>query len=219
MARTEAPKRTKAVTPKKRVRRTPEDARALILDAAEGVFRARLPDAVGLVDVARAAGVSHALITHYFGTYEALVEAALERRVGVVREQLVAAAVKGFSDQADTGSLLVQYREALASAVTDPVTVRLAVWAVLSGRSTAADFFPARGQGLRVFADMIVAREGPTTSRERVEFALVTSFSMIVTWSLGKKALLAAMGKKPGSETDEWFEEELGKMLRAYLKG
>ena len=211
-------KRVKAAPQRKRVRRTPEDARAHLLDAADEVFRTRLPDTVGLAYVARAAGVSHALITHYFGTYEGLVEAALERRVGRVREALVAAAMKGLSDQADTGSPLGQYREALASAVTDPVTVRLAVWAVLSGRSSAADFFPSKGQGLRVFADMIVAREGPAATRERVEFALVTSFSLIVTWSLGKKALLAGMGKKPGRETDTWFEEELGKMLRAYLK-
>ncbi len=66
---------------------------------------------------------------------------------------------------------------------------------------------------------MVVAREGAAATREHVEFALVTSFSMIVTWSLGKKALLAAMGKKPGLEADAWFETELGKMLKAYLKG
>ena len=64
---------------RKRVRRSPEEARTLILDAADAVFREHLPDAVGLKEVAKAAGVSHALVTHYFGTYANLVEAALEK--------------------------------------------------------------------------------------------------------------------------------------------
>jgi AcrR family transcriptional regulator len=64
----------------KRVRRTPEEARTLILDAADSVFREHLPDVVGLKDVARAAGVSHALVTHYFGTYAGLVAACSRRR-------------------------------------------------------------------------------------------------------------------------------------------
>src|SRR5438105_1111177 len=116
MPRTEPGKTARGpqVQKKKRVRRTPEDARALIMDATEGLFRTKLPDTVGLAAVARAAGVSHALVSHYYGTYEALVEAALERRVSRVREELVAAAMKGFSAQADTASLLATYRGALA---------------------------------------------------------------------------------------------------------
>src|SRR4051812_23554771 len=73
----------------KRVRRTPEEARERILEAAERVFATHLPDVVGLKDVAREAGVSHALVTHYFGTYAALVEATLERRFDKVRDELI----------------------------------------------------------------------------------------------------------------------------------
>src|SRR5512146_84748 len=69
----------------RRRRRAPEVARQELLDAAERVFAAHHPDQVGLKDVAREAGVSHALITHYFGTYAGLIEAALERRVRALR--------------------------------------------------------------------------------------------------------------------------------------
>src|SRR5262249_27617645 len=69
-----------------RRRRTPERARQEILDAAERVFARSQPDQVGLKEVAREAGVSHALITHYFGTYAGLLEAALERRIRATRE-------------------------------------------------------------------------------------------------------------------------------------
>jgi len=64
----------------KRVRRDPEEARSVILDAAERVFAEKGPDAAGLKDVAAMAGVSHALVSHYFGSYDALVEETLARR-------------------------------------------------------------------------------------------------------------------------------------------
>src|SRR5438128_2211734 len=62
---------------------------ALILDAADRVFERFMPDEVGLKEVAREAGVSHGLLTHYFGTYDALVEAALERRVERARAAIL----------------------------------------------------------------------------------------------------------------------------------
>src|SRR5678809_1213445 len=74
--------------PRKRRRRAPEVARAAILDAAERVFGRRDPGDVGLKDIGRQAGVSHALITHYFGTYAGLVQATLERRLVAVRMRI-----------------------------------------------------------------------------------------------------------------------------------
>ena len=60
---------------KKRVRRRPEDARALILDAAEKSMAAHGPAGIRLQDVAKAAGVSHPTILHHFGSREGLVRA------------------------------------------------------------------------------------------------------------------------------------------------
>ncbi|MBW8708481.1 MAG: helix-turn-helix transcriptional regulator, partial [Alphaproteobacteria bacterium] len=60
---------------KKRVRRRPEDAKALILDAAEASMKAGGPAALRLQDVARAAGVSHPTILHHFGSRQGLVRA------------------------------------------------------------------------------------------------------------------------------------------------
>src|SRR5437868_5365518 len=69
-----------------RRRRSPEVARAEILDAAERLFARHQPEDVGLKAIGREAGVSHALITHYFGTYVGLCEAVLQRRLVGVRE-------------------------------------------------------------------------------------------------------------------------------------
>ena len=67
-------------TKPKRIRRRPEDARALILDAAEALMTERGgPAGLRLQEVAKAAGVSHPTILHHFGNREGLVR-ALNRR-------------------------------------------------------------------------------------------------------------------------------------------
>ena len=73
----------------KRVRRSPEEARTVILDAADRVFGAHLPDAVGLKEIAREAGVSHALVTQRSvdavsrRTLEMLIEATRAERSAI----------------------------------------------------------------------------------------------------------------------------------------
>jgi AcrR family transcriptional regulator len=62
-------------TKQKRVRRRPEEAKALILDAAEACMTAGGPAGLRLQDVAREAGVSHPTILHHFGSREGLVRA------------------------------------------------------------------------------------------------------------------------------------------------
>src|SRR4051812_25806904 len=99
-----------------RRRRAPELARTELLDAAERVFRHAQPDQVGLKEIASEAGVSHALVTHYFGTYAGLVEATLERRVRALREVLLAR-VREVGGLAQPDRLLAILFEALA----DPV--------------------------------------------------------------------------------------------------
>jgi AcrR family transcriptional regulator len=203
---------------KKRTRRSPEEARVWILDAADRVFAGELPDAVGLKDVAREAGVSHALVTHYFGTYAALVEATLERRFDRMRDALVRDLVAGLdarspSEPADVGAMLTAYRRVVASVASDPVTVRLAVWAVLSGRADAADFISHRRQGLRQLADALEARSG--LPREDLEFAIVASLAMTVVWTFGRRALGGALGKKAALDTTH--EAKTAAMIDAYL--
>ncbi len=63
----------------KRIRRTPEEAQKLILDAAESSMGAEGPAGLRLQDVARKAGVSHPTILHHFGNRDGLVR-ALHRR-------------------------------------------------------------------------------------------------------------------------------------------
>ena len=204
-----------AHTPQKRARRTPEEARALILEAADRVFALHLPDAVGLKEVAREAGVSHALVTHYFGTYAALVEAALERRFALLRESLVRQLFV-LDEKATAGELLAAYRAAIARDAADPVTVRLATWAMMSGRTTQDDFFAHRVQGLRLFTDALEQRTD--VPREDLEFAVIASFALAVVWTVGGHALAGALGRKRLSGIDGPFEGRVSSMIDGYLR-
>ena len=200
---------------KKRLRRSPEEARAVILDAAERVFATRLPDAVGLKDVAREAGVSHALVTHYFGTYDGLVEATLERRFHRLRDTLLPRMMLLLAEDADPGELLAAHRREVQRAASDPAMVRLAVWAAMSGRAEASDFFPHRMQGLKLLADALEHRS--KAERDDLEIALVTSFALAVVWKTAGRAIAGALGKRPSKELDRWFESRTADMLDAFL--
>jgi AcrR family transcriptional regulator len=208
--------RAKGKPAAKRVRRSPEEARTLILDAADRVFAVHLPDAVGLKEVAREAGVSHALITHYFGTYGGLVEAALERRFTSVREALVRE-LFGASLDPDAGAaqLLTAYRRALSVGAADPVTVRLGAWAMMNGRAAQEDFFAHRVQGMKALADALEKRTD--LPREDLEFALVASFALSVVWTIGGHWLAGALGKKKSRGFEPSFDDRVGAMIEGYL--
>lgn len=196
----------------KRTRRSPEDARAHIRDAALRVFAKNLPDAVGLKEVAKEAGVSHALVTHYFGTYDGLVESCLEHRFQSLRTSLLAELV---TSERDVLSMLDKYRAVVSENASDPATVRLAVWSALSGRSDAEDFFPHREQGLRQLAD-VLSQLGDYR-RNDLEFALIASFAMAVIWRLGGRAMAGGLGKKAARDLEATFEQRSADMIRAYL--
>jgi len=75
----------------RRLRRTPEEARRLILEAAQTRLAATGPEGLRLQDIAAAAGISHPLILHHFGSREGLVRALTREAAAELRDKLVAA--------------------------------------------------------------------------------------------------------------------------------
>lgn len=197
----------------KRARRTPEEARALILAAAERTFAQHLPETVGLKDVAQEAGVSHALITHYFGTYDALVEATLEQRIAQVRHELLPRLVSSIGQGGSLLEVLAAQRAAVIEAASDPTTMRLVGWAILTGRAATGDFFPHRVQGLRLLADALATTT--KASREDLEFVIIASFSLATTFAFGGHALAGALGRQPSRAA---FDRHCDAMFAAFLE-
>lgn len=61
-------------------RLSPEERRAQLIRIAEHLFQTRPYDEIGVIDVAKAAGITHGLIYHYFSSKEALFIASFEAR-------------------------------------------------------------------------------------------------------------------------------------------
>lgn len=200
-----------------RRRRPPEQARQEILDAAERVFVDFQPDQVGLKDVAREAGVSHALITHYFGTYAGLIEAALERRIRALQGAML--------DRLREAGALSRPAELLAilfRALDDPVHLRLTRWLLASERPSSVRAFALRDQGLAMIArEVAAAIEAPPPRAliEQVETALLAAVSAAYGYAIGKHALVGALGRDVSPALDRELCATLAAMLEAYLRG
>lgn len=181
---------------KKRVRRTPEEAKALILASAKALIVEQGPE-LRLKDVARHAGVSHALVTHYFGTIGALVETAFAEHVRENRRRFIEKlADVGPATLGSVGPLIDQ----LFTNIAGPLQGRLLAWSLLSGRLDHEDFLPGREQGLRIVADALEARADEAGAplgldRERFEMLLIMVVSSAIGYSVGREALWKSVGR------------------------
>ena len=200
-----------------RRRRDPQTARTELMDAAETVFAVSHPDAVGLKDVARAAGVSHALITHYFGTYAGLIEATLERRLRALRAKVIA--------RLGDASAVERPEELLAllfDAMEDPVHLRLIRWLIGGERTSSPDVFQDRG--LTVIATQVARAIAPPAEAtapalvEKIELALITAVAAAYGYAMSKRGLAGSVGRRPSRELDAQVQRTLAEMLRAYLR-
>jgi len=202
-----------------RKRRSPDEARTLLMDAAERVFLERTPDTVGLRDVAAQAGVSHGLITHYFKTYEGLVEAVFHRRTQRIMERARALVTEMGTP---TAMALV---DLMLGVVTEPIHLRLVAWSMLTGRALQADFIAGRKHGLEPIAgaihkaavDEAKQRGTPSPSRDDVDYALLLAIGAAYSWGIGKGPFLSALDRKLTARSDQEVMARLRTMVRALI--
>ena len=75
----------------RRVRRSPEEARRLILETAQALIDRTGPEGLRLQDIAAEAGISHPLILHHFKSRAGLVRALTRQTAAEFKDRLVAA--------------------------------------------------------------------------------------------------------------------------------
>jgi AcrR family transcriptional regulator len=124
------------IPPPPRKRRTADEARTAILDAAERRLQASGPAAIRLQEVAADVGVSHPTILHHFGSREALVEEVVRRALDSLHAGLMAS-VKGMPDGGvdQVAFLLDAVFETLAAGRHG----RTFLWLALAGYAPAKD--------------------------------------------------------------------------------
>lgn len=115
----------------KRVRRTADEARRLILDAAEARLANQGPEGLRLQDIARDVGISHPAILHHFESREGLVRALIARANTQLRDSLLGALGEGDASR-DAADHIGHVFEVLS----DRGTARLLSWLLLTGRAT-----------------------------------------------------------------------------------
>ncbi len=98
----------------KRIRRTPEEARRVILDAAEACMAKAGPAGLRLQDVAEVAGVSHPTILHHFESREGLIRALNLRSLQDLRERLVAAMSGAMDSLGPVAETFEAFRDGIA---------------------------------------------------------------------------------------------------------
>ncbi len=198
-----------------RRRRDPATARQELLDAAERVFARHQPDQVGLKDVGREAGVSHALVTHYFGTYAGLVEATLERRVRALRERMMARL-------RESGALArpAELLGLLFDQLEDPVHLRLMKWMVANERP-GVHLLALQEHGVQLIARQVadaLTPEPPPGMIATIELTLATAVAAAFGWALSKYAISGAIGRPVTPALQDAMRTTLAGMVRSYLR-
>jgi AcrR family transcriptional regulator len=199
-------------TPRPRTRRQPAQAKELILAAATKLIAAHGPGSVGLKDVAREAGVSHALVTHYFGTIDGLIDHALEARAEKNREELT----KRILGRLDEGPRA--WLEQWFGFVMDSEAGRLLAWSFLTGRIQRDDFSRRTRGGAKmvaVLSERFRAADGTLAfSREDLEFVLLLVTSSSFGYAIGREGLWSSLGvDRPGPEQDRFFFDRLADLV------
>jgi AcrR family transcriptional regulator len=166
---------------------------------------------VGLKEVAKEAGISHGLVTHYFGTYATLVEETFAFHIQRVRQQVL----ERISVTPDLSP------KELISIVADQYSkgphLKLAAWAYLSGRLHSETFLPVQQGGLRRVLEALRFKRqlegGPVPSMQRMEFVILLVITSLAGYFLARSALWMALGKKVSSARDRWFVESLATLV------
>ncbi len=195
------------------MRRTPEDSRAHILEAAIRVLSAKGPEAVGLKEVAAEAGVSHALVVHYFGSYEALVDAAVLECASRLRRRLIEHTVR--SGGALTPESLLQV---YLDAILEPWYGRLVSWALLSNHERSTSQAALIAPELKLIADAtheLLKRRLPGVTRAQSDALIVALWSMAIGYVAGNAFFWRALGRTPGARRDRDLREAVGAVTRA----
>jgi len=101
--------------PARRVRRTPEDAKRLILETAQVLVARAGPQGLRLQDIAAEAGISHPLILHHFGSRAGLMRALTREAAAELKDRLIAAMTQpGYSIGQQLDQVFDAFRGGLA---------------------------------------------------------------------------------------------------------
>ena len=171
------------------------ERREQILAASQALFASRGFSATKTRDVARAAGVSEAMVFKHFPDKQALYRALIERKIAEAENALPLAGVAGSREAPEVffGRIASTILERIER---DPSFLRLLLFSALEGHPLAAEFDAARAAGFRSAIEEYVKRLERTGAARRMDPAFASrAFMALVAWF----AVARSIFREPGS--------------------
>lgn len=195
----------------KRIRRTAEEAKSIILDAAERRLRELGPAGIKLQELAADVGVSHPAILHHFGSRDGLVEAVVRRALDTLRDETLEEVRQHMRREVDIPSIL----DAVFGILAERGHARLVAWLILEGKNPRDDSRLMRALAEAAHVRMV---SGGWTEGRHFEFEDILFTVMLVgSAALGSGVAGEAMRFSSGIENDEGAEGRFRKWLSALL--
>jgi len=206
-----------AVQKPRRIRRTAEEAKSIILDAAEKRLRELGPAGIKLQELAADVGVSHPAILHHFGSRDGLVEAVVRRALDTLRETILDEVRQQMRREVDIASIL----DAVFGILAERGHARLVAWLILEGGNPRDDSRLIRALAEAAHVRMV---SGGWTKDRKFEFEdMLFTVMMVGAAALGAGVVGEAMRFSSGIENDEGaearFRRWFSSLLSRYLSG
>lgn len=194
-----------------RRRRSAEDAKRAILDAAEARVVSGGPDSVRLQEIAADVGVSHPAILHHFGSREDLLRAVMERSLTALREDLLSAVTRTREDHIDVAEQIEHVFDVLGR----HGQARLMAWFALAGerpqqpREQEFDFLIRELAALvhqRRVARYDEEKREPPAAEDTVFTILLATLALLGDALLGESARTSSgLDENAGPRFRKWF--------------
>ena len=191
-----------------RTRRTVEEARSTILDAAEDIVREVGPAGLRITAVAQRAGMAHPNVIHHFGSREGLLEALTTRTVQRATDRVVTAMAGPIpTDEEEQVDALTRVLDSLDEGGQG----RLLAWLVLSRRAGGfrrPDMEPL----VRLTHEWRTARFGPFDIEDTRRQVLLASM-VLVGDAVSGEPLVEALKLGKGERGRQRFRAWLARFL------
>jgi AcrR family transcriptional regulator len=197
-----------------RVRRTADEARRLILDAAEKRLAEVGPAGLRLQDVAAEVGVSHPTVLHHFGSREGLVEAVVARSISALNRTLFEA-MRTFDPAKDRPEEMI---DRVFEVFSDRGHARLTAWLGMSGH-TATHEEPEIRQIAEACHEVRRALWGREPSFEDTLFTMLLAGLTAVGDGICGEVMRRSAGFEPRDGAEKRFRAWFARLLDAHLRG
>lgn len=185
---------------KKRLRRTPDEAKALIMDVAAERLRRLGLDGLNISGVAEAAGISHATVIHHFGSTGAMREALLRKMTA----DLLSDVMEALQYQQSPDKVLGR----LFGTLSRDGHGKLLAWLALDSQLAGFDATTSTGDLFENIIDSIASEGGNRTdAKYQVYLVAIAALGLGICGEVLAK--LVGLSEKEAGQFPSWLAEHL----------